>query len=275
MKLHSIIEKTALFIVKQGAQMEIIIKAKQKYNPFFSFLNHDDDLFPYYQHIKAMLTRGAYIPRQVSPAPPPKHEKDSPERTNGIIAKSRVEERGDREADKIGGDGNDRTSGESQTEASKSVESKDNDEESSGDESDSDDEGGYLHPLLMGGALKNSSKSSTPTPGTQEASPSVQNTTSTSSTTTTTTTPSSITTSTEAYTTSSIAFYSKRLSINSAPSIDTRTTTSESPRVARSSHGASTVNGTDHHPLQYSYGRWEAMHVFKLWRLCILINAHH
>lgn len=254
MKLHSIIEKTALFIVKQGAQMEIIIKAKQKYNPFFSFLNHDDDLFPYYQHIKAMLTRGAYVPRQVSPAPPPKCEKDSSERTNGIVAKSRVEERGGQEADEIRDDGSDRTSGESQTEASKSVESKDNDEESSGDESDSDDEGGYLHPLLMGGALKNSSKSSTPTPGTREASPSVQNVTSTSST-TTTTTPSSTTISTEAYTTSSIAFYSKRLSINSAPLIDVRTTTSESPRVATSSHGASTVNGTNQHPLQYSYGR--------------------
>jgi hypothetical protein len=250
MKLHSIVEKTALFIVKQGVQMEIIIKAKQKYNPFFSFLNHDDDLFPYYQHVKAMLARGAYVPRQVSPAPPPKcDEKDSPERTNGIVVKiGGVEERGDRESN--GDDGNERTSGESQTESNKLVESNDKDEEeSSGDESDSDDEGGYLHPLLMGGALKNSSKSSTPTPGTREASPSVQNTTSSvASTTTCTTTLSSTTTNTEAYTTSSIAFYSKRLFINSAPLIDTRTTPSESPRVA-------TGNGTNQHPLQYSYGR--------------------
>lgn len=258
MKLHSIIEKTSLFIVKQGAQMEIIIKAKQKYNPFFSFLNHNDELFPYYQHVKAMLTRGAYVPRQVSPAPPPKCEKDSPERTNGFVAKSGGEERGDREADETGGDGNDRTSGEDQTESSKSVESSDKDEESSGDESDSDDEGGYLHPLLMGGALKNSSKPSTPTPGTREASPAVQNVTSTASN-TTSTAASTCTTAhtTEAYTTSSIAFYSKRLAINSAPVIDTRTTpsSSESVRVATSSHGASAMNGANQHPLQYSYGR--------------------
>ena len=260
MKLHSIIEKTALFIVKQGAQMEIIIKAKQKYNPFFSFLNHDDELFPYYQHVKAMLTRGAYVPRQVSPAPPPpKHERDSPERTNGIVrvAKGGVEERGDREANGVVRD--DRTtSGEPQTESDKSVESGNDkdEEESSGDESDSDDEGGYLHPLLMGGALKNSSKSSTPTPGTREASPSVQNTTNNiaPSTTATCTTLSNTTTSTEAYTTSSIAFYSKRLFVNSAPLIDTRTTPFESPRVATSS-SAMNRNGTDQHPLQYSYGR--------------------
>lgn len=246
MKLHSIVEKTALFIVKQGAQMEIIIRAKQKYNPFFSFLNHDDDLFPYYQHIKEMLTRGAYVPRQVSPAPPPKYKEESPERTNGIVAKSGVEEGGEQMADETR-NGDDRTSGEYKTESNKSVESNEKDEESSGDESDSDDEGGYLHPLLMGGALKNSSKSSTPTPGTREASPSVQTTSSTASSTTTT--------STEAYATSSIAFYSKRLSVNSAPLIDTRTTPSEPPRVATSSYGASTVNGTDQHPLHYSYGR--------------------
>ena len=259
MKLHSIVEKTALFIVKQGTQMEIIIKAKQKYNPFFSFLNHDDELFPYYQHVKAMLTRGAYTPRQVSPAPPPpKHERDSPERTNGIVhvAKGGVEERGDREANGgVRDDGNERTS---EAELNKSVKlgNDKDEEESSGDESDSDDDGGYLHPLLMGGALKNSSKSSTPTPGTREASPLVQHTTNNiaSTTTTATTTLSSTTTNTEAYTTSSIAFYSKRLSVNSAPLIDTRTTPSESPRVATSS-SAVNGNGTDQHPLQYSYGR--------------------
>ena len=247
MKLHSIIEKTALFIVKQGVQMEIIIKAKQKFNPFFSFLNHDDDLFPYYQHIKEMLTRGAYVPRQVSPAPapPPKQERDSRERSNCIVAKSEVDERDQG----VAATRNDeRINDESQSE-SKSVESKEKDE-SSGDESDSDDEGGYLHPLLMGGGLKNSSKSSTPTPETREASPSVQ-TTSTASVT------ASSTASSMAYTcaTSSIAFYSKRLSINSAPSVNTRTTPSEPPRVATSTYGASTANGAGQHQLQYSYGR--------------------
>ena len=60
-KLHSIIEKTASFINKQGTQMEIIIKTRQKFNPFFSFLNHDDVLYPYFKHMKEIISTGSYV----------------------------------------------------------------------------------------------------------------------------------------------------------------------------------------------------------------------
>ena len=39
MKEHNLIEKTARFINKQGAQMEILLKAKQSYNSQFDFLS--------------------------------------------------------------------------------------------------------------------------------------------------------------------------------------------------------------------------------------------
>lgn len=39
MKEHNLIEKTARFISKQGAQMEILLKAKQSYNSQFDFLS--------------------------------------------------------------------------------------------------------------------------------------------------------------------------------------------------------------------------------------------
>lgn len=48
LKQNAIIEKTAKFIASQGAQMEILIKAKQGDNPQFKFLNRDSNLHPYY-----------------------------------------------------------------------------------------------------------------------------------------------------------------------------------------------------------------------------------
>ena len=225
--------------------MEIIIKAKQKFNPFFSFLDHKDDLFPYYQHVKEMLRHGAYVPKQSSPAPPPpkpQEERGDDEQKTSGSGDAESGHKGEQDSFKK------RTNGEHRDKSASVLES--SGEESSSDDSDSDDEGGgYLHPLLMGGGLKNSSKSSTPTPGTREASPSVQ-VTSTASTTTPSTSTSSV-----AYTTSSIAFYSKRMSVNSAPVIDTRTSYDPSgpPRVATSSSGASTAGGDAR---QYGYGRY-------------------
>ena len=46
--------------------MEIIIKTKQKYNPFFSFLDRDDLLNPYYRHLMQAISSKAYVPKQVS-----------------------------------------------------------------------------------------------------------------------------------------------------------------------------------------------------------------
>jgi len=62
MKAHAIIEKTALFISKQGVQMEIMMKAKQKDNPQFQFLGYEDELNPYYQHLVKIMRSGRYVP---------------------------------------------------------------------------------------------------------------------------------------------------------------------------------------------------------------------
>jgi len=55
MKQHAIIEKTARFIATQGAQMEILIKAKQANNAQFDFLSQGGQLQPYYRHLLAVI----------------------------------------------------------------------------------------------------------------------------------------------------------------------------------------------------------------------------
>ena len=62
-KLHSIIERTAGFVARQGTQMEIMIRAKQKYNPLFSFLSLYDPLYSYYRHLLQLISSGEYTPR--------------------------------------------------------------------------------------------------------------------------------------------------------------------------------------------------------------------
>ena len=59
-KLHSIIERTAGFVARQGTQMEIMIKAKQKHNPLFSFLSLFDALHPYYRCLLQLVASGRY-----------------------------------------------------------------------------------------------------------------------------------------------------------------------------------------------------------------------
>ncbi|XP_043289502.1 splicing factor, suppressor of white-apricot homolog isoform X3 [Venturia canescens] len=63
-KLNAIISKTALFISRQGGQMEILIKAKQANNPQFSFLSIDGSLHPYYRLVLEAIKSGKYNPEK-------------------------------------------------------------------------------------------------------------------------------------------------------------------------------------------------------------------
>lgn len=60
--MNAIIEKTALFISKHGAQMEVLLKAKQAHNPQFEFLSYDRPLYPYYQHVLSAIRSCRYNP---------------------------------------------------------------------------------------------------------------------------------------------------------------------------------------------------------------------
>ncbi|XP_043216696.1 splicing factor, suppressor of white-apricot homolog [Amphibalanus amphitrite] len=55
-----IIERTALFVARQGPQMEILIKAKQSENAMFDFLAFDDPLQPFFRHMVVMIKAGRY-----------------------------------------------------------------------------------------------------------------------------------------------------------------------------------------------------------------------
>lgn len=66
MKLHAIIEKTAMFVSQHGAQMEILVKTKQAANPQFAFLAFDHPLNVYYRFLAEQIKCGTYTPVQQS-----------------------------------------------------------------------------------------------------------------------------------------------------------------------------------------------------------------
>ncbi|XP_043489382.1 splicing factor, suppressor of white-apricot homolog isoform X2 [Polistes fuscatus] len=73
-KLNAIITKTALFISRQGGQMEILLKAKQANNPQFSFLSIGEPLHPYYKFVLEAIKTGKYNPEKQ-----PEKEESEPE----------------------------------------------------------------------------------------------------------------------------------------------------------------------------------------------------
>ncbi len=62
-KQLSVMERTAKFIIEEGIQMEIVMKAKQAQNPLFGFLNFDDILNPFYQHLRSLIKDGKHVPQ--------------------------------------------------------------------------------------------------------------------------------------------------------------------------------------------------------------------
>lgn len=138
--------------------MEIIIKTKQKFNPFFSFLNYKDKLFPYYTHLKDMIATGGYVP-QTMPEVARNGSVRAPKA--GQVNKVAAVQNGTSEQKKIvkGEPPSLKISPPKHESPEKRLEA---DTNSDSDDSDSDD-GGYLHPLLTMGSLK-ASKPSTPEP---------------------------------------------------------------------------------------------------------------
>lgn len=58
--MHAIIERTARFVCRQGAQFEIMLKARQARNSQFDFLRFDHYLNPYYKFIQKAMKEGRY-----------------------------------------------------------------------------------------------------------------------------------------------------------------------------------------------------------------------
>ncbi|XP_029427447.1 splicing factor, suppressor of white-apricot homolog isoform X2 [Rhinatrema bivittatum] len=74
-KMHAIIERTANFVCRQGAQFEIMLKTKQARNSQFDFLRFDHYLNPYYKLIQKAMKEGRYTAQSERKA----EEKPKPE----------------------------------------------------------------------------------------------------------------------------------------------------------------------------------------------------
>ena len=177
--------------------MEIIIKAKQKYNPFFSFVSPYDPLHAYYRYLLQVISSGEYVP------------------------KLQVEKTGTETEHIEGGasDGGDGREGDvCDGETGEVEETAIDDDASASEEEDSDDGGFELHPLLRVSTTPRSS----PKPRDAKNPPNPP-TTSTSDTALSTATATTLSTSLRhppPPSSSSASFYTQSRGVNAAPSLD-------------------------------------------------------
>lgn len=170
--------------------MEIMIKAKQKYNPFFSFVSVYDPLYLYYRHLLRLIASGEYVPR------PGSSEVGEGGGGEGVRREERRGANLAKEEEAVVVDGT-----------------------SDSEAEDSDGEGFELHPLLRVSTTPHSS----PKPHTTKNPPSPPTTTATPSTAISTTGPTYHHHSSPPPphpSSTNPSFYAKSLNVNAAPSLD-------------------------------------------------------
>ena len=158
--------------------MEIIIKTKQKFNPYFSFLNHEDSLYPYYKHLKEVISSHVYVPPMISIRNGVDAGKNGVSAPGNLVkTEGAVEISEEKEEDGVGEGPKNKPASFADSSKEDTCNSKPSSRrrsktnsvtETDSDNSDSDDEG-YLHPLLLGGGSSSQTKTSPAPPSISES----------------------------------------------------------------------------------------------------------